>query len=200
MDPRAAILEAIALHFQTAIPDLVAVLRGFPESDQPFALNECASGSVLSVHLPDRLPVEWSAPTAEDSGELGPGGLTLWYMRCGWISGPVQLDLWSTHRAVRDRDGLLVEQAGHSRPDLRPGLYLTSADYYDRQIALIPDGLSVRDADDGASRGEWRQTWHFELSTDLIIPHEGPKVSSVTLLQTYNSEGLDIAEPPLTIP
>ena len=200
MDPRAAILEAIALHFQTAIPGLEAVLRGFPESDQAFALDGCTAGSVLSVHVPDRLPVEWSAPFAEDSGTLGPGGLTLWHMRCGYITGTVQIDLWSTHRAVRDRDGLLVEEASHSRPDRRPGLDLTSAEYYNRQINLIADGASVRDVDDTASRGEWRQTWTLDLSTDLIIPHEGPKSSAVTLLSTYQSEGLVISEPSLAIP
>lgn len=160
IEPVDAALDAIAAHFQTALAShSLTALRGFPEANKDLDLQ---AGPVLTV-TGGSGDEEACSPNEVDRTS------TQVLYRIGYLTVPVQLDLWCRSRALRDRVGIAVREAFHNRLPWTAGLYLTSSRYHNRPIDLVLDKpRAVDDDGDSASARQWRATWMCTVTTDVV--------------------------------
>ena len=84
------------------------------------------------------------------------------------------LDLWATHRGVRDRVAFSLQQIIAGTKYSSSSLELVSNGYFDRPLRFHFESSEIADNTDKTSRAEWRQIWPFTCQTDLIVLSDEP--------------------------
>lgn len=179
-----ALLDAIVAYFTTALAlasPAITTKKGWPDGDAPLELE---SGPVLTVTLTSS-EEELCSPADVDVD-----GSTVTY-RVGYLTSRVQLDLWCAYRVQREDAGLLVQQAMHNRLPHTTGLWIDSANYFDRPLSIDITGTKTFDeGTDPAAVGEWRCSWDLEVLTDLVLDATVPQQTDIQVQATVD----DVAE------
>lgn len=201
IDAIPAALDAMVDYFCGAIedPELFRAVRGWPERNQAIALVEEGDGrgSVLAVLAGDA-PIELVDPKLIDKEDTAAGGLRCTY-RVGYLAINGTLDLWCTHRAVRDDMGRHLRETFHNRIPRTSDLEIDSTRYSSRPLKISVSGGRLVDDQDSIARGEWRQIWDFTLASDIIAVIEQPKLTSVVIRTTITDSGIAVTEPDFTV-
>jgi hypothetical protein len=186
--PIPAACDAIAVHF-----DCIAGLRGirgWPEFGRDLQLED--GGALVSV-VAGTATAERVSPREVCKTVIGADHEILY--RVGWLVIDAQLDLWSPHRALRDRYAALIEQNSTNRLPFTSDLELQSTGYHDRPLKITATGSRLLDSGDGTAQGMWRQLWDLRISTDLVIAATHPSVAALCFDVTVEDQGIAVAEP-----
>ena len=182
-EPVSAARDALIARLAERLPG-VTVRRGFGATDA-----ELQAGPVVSVQvLRPRRQRCAPEPLSTEDGET--------MYRVGWLTVPVQVDLWCAYEAQRDDHGNDLWEA-LTGSALEADDVETSA-YHDRPVQIAAEGDGFTDVewgDDGesTSRGEYRLTWTVRLTTDLVEVAEHP-AHLETLIAIETELGEDFVE------
>lgn len=193
-DPVASAIQAIVTHLTSALSGVANVRRGWPEANTALDLSTLPT---VTVTRAGRARVELISPHRVDA--TGGATLTTTY-KVGMLTIPVQVDLWAAgYRARADDATATLLAACHNQIPNTTGLWLTTADYYSRPIAVTWSEL-VADADgDTAATSEWRRTLTGEIVTDLVVQTTHPKLASAVLQHTTALGDVEVTEPDVTV-
>jgi hypothetical protein len=192
--PIPAACDAIAAYFD-GIAGLRGV-RGWPEWGRDLKLAD--GGALVSV-VPGLGIATRCSPREVDRTLIGSDIETLY--RVGWLVLDAQLDLWCSHRALRDRYAAQIELASTNLLPNSTDLNLTSSGfdgrdgYFDRPLKITMKQSRISDAAEGVAQGAWRQLWDLRISTDLVIPATHPQIASLEFDVIIEDQGISIAEP-----
>lgn len=175
-EPVAAMLEALADYFAglswTTTP---TVLRGWPETDT--ALDLATAPTLSVVEVPGGAETPHAIQTEDPSGGMAAIAIAT-------VEAVVQLDLWAGYREHLDAVAAEVDTALHNDLPYRPHLYLTAADYHDRDFAVLVE-RSAHDVDgDSAPSGEWRRTWTLRAVIERVVVTPTVPLASATATPT----------------
>lgn len=97
------------------------------------------------------------------------------------IKVAAQLDIFCPFRETRAEVGEVIRRNMHDDVPFRPGLHLTSADYYNSQITVHSGRARDSQFAGQAQVGEWRRTWDLTISCSEIVETNTPALSEVVL-------------------
>lgn len=183
IDPVAAAVDALVAHLTSELGVSARVLRGFPAKNVAMDLDTLP---VVSVTAQRATGVQVS-PRVVDSVSVDAVVSTYTYI-VAELAIPVQIDLFAQYRAQRDDLGYTIGQL------LNPlaSLWLTSATYHGRSIAVDVGQQFSDDDGDTATRGEWRIGWVGNLRTDLVAQTTHPRLAVATLRLTTDLSGVEL--------
>lgn len=196
IDPVSAALDAVVAHIADGAIAGLTIRRGWPEANVD--VDIASDKHLAALTAVGRANVELCSPKQVDVSGTAP--LRTWTWRVGWVTIPLQLDLWCAYRATRDVVAPLVDARLHNKLPFRSGLYLTSTDYYGRGIACDIESFDVPGTGDEAAAGDWRRTWSLTLRTDLVVQSTMPELTEAVLQASTDLLGVIVTEPDRTIP
>lgn len=196
IDPVSAALDAVVAHISAASITGLTIRRGWPEANVGVDID--ASKHLAALSVVGRAKVDLCSPKQVDSSGTQPN--ITWTWRLGWLTIPLQLDVWCAYRAGRDVVAPLIDASLHNKLPYRSGLYLTSTGYYGRGIACDVESIDLPGTGDEAASGDWRRSWSLVLRTDLVAQSNLPQLDEAVLQASTDLLGVIVSEPDRTIP
>lgn len=171
--PGAAVLEALAVYLADALTALSpTVIRGWPETDQGLDLE---TGPQIAVTQTGR--AEEIAASTSILGDVVAGSVNV---RTGYLSVPLQVDVWARSREALDAACTALDDALHNDLPYRPHLYLTADDHHDRPFVVMRDGDAPDIDGDTAPTGEWRAIYTLRAEIERVVGVTMPESVSVS--------------------
>lgn len=187
----AASIDAMVAAFGSI--DGITARRGWPEHNVALDLS---GDAVLAIHAAGRPTARLCAPRAVRTTNAD-GVATVLY-RYGWLTIPLQIDLWAPYRSRRDRLAEAVNAAAHPRLPHRSDLLLTASGHHDRPVNVdVGVGHATDDAS-GPGRGEWRMRWMASARTDVVGTATHPQFTEGRLVLTTEDGGVELVETTVT--
>lgn len=190
VDPTEAAIDALAVWLEGQ-PGITKAIRGWPE--QPKDLDVSA-GPVVSI-IPGGEPTySWGTPAVVATAPRDDGKLLVTW-RLADLVQRLQVDVWASHRAVRNRVAAQLAAAWHDDLPFRTGLELAASKHFGVTASLIPLGSVPMDDAATAPVGEWRQRIELELRMSVCAQGTTPAQAKHTLQLTTEIQGADVVEP-----
>lgn len=199
IDHQAAYEKALVAYLKGVLDDDVTVRRGFPPRGEP--LNPEGKAAVVAVTTGD--PEITPLIGVREVDETGTGASKQYTWKLAISEFPVQVDIFTTHRAVRDLQKQIVYAALHNDLPSSANLLLTSDEYFGRPSKTMVTGKVTVDDSTASQDGMWRAGWIGDVITDICVqsaPGVTRDIAMIGLDVSTELSNLTIAEPRVSVP